>query len=111
MPHLALYSSQIDDAAHFVLHVLLAPADPEHLAHGQGMQMDRIHMGLVKHDNLAGRNVDADGGFMRVVVPCRLDKDETRQEGAQVKAQMHFRGGLPATVLRPVHAIGDQLDG
>ena len=99
----------VDD---LILHVVLAPGDPEHPPPGQVAQVDKIHVGLVEHGDFPGREAGADGGrLMRVVVPCRLDDDKARQEGAQVKAQVHFRGGLLPAVLRPVHAIGDKLDG
>ncbi len=96
---------------HLVLHVVLGTADPPDAAFGELEEMLKLGVGLVKHGDFAGfKGYAKIPRFRAIVVLGRIDNGALRQEALQVEAQVALGGGLATAVLRPVHAVGDQLN-
>ena len=93
------------------LHALLHPADPEDAALGQVEKMGVVDIGHVKYGDFA--RFQASAQLMRlgaVVSLGRIHDREGRQETLQIQPQVQLGGRLAPPVLRPVHAVGEQLD-
>ena len=107
----ALVPGGFEGARHFVLHVVLRPANPPDVALRQFKEMLELVVRLVEHGDFAGLEVSAQAwGHRAVVVLRRIDDGAAGQEALQVEAQVELGRSLATAVLRPVHAVGDQLD-
>lgn len=96
---------------HAILQVVLGPADPPETSLRKFEEMLEVQIGLVKHHDFAFFQPRAKFSRLSAVVePGRVDDCALGQKGLQVQPQMAFRRRLPAPVLRPVHAVGYQLD-
>ena len=99
----------LDDAAR---EIILGPADPKDPVGLQAGEMVKVHVGLVKHHDFPGLKPGAQFPRLGAIMePRGIDNDAPRQETLQVQPDMTFGGRLPASVLCPVQALGDQLDG
>ena len=91
--------------------MVLSPADPPKAALRKFEERVEIQVGLVDYHDFAFLQRGAKFPRLSVIVELgRIDDGALGQEGLQVHAQMALCRRLPAPVLRPVHAVGHQLD-
>lgn len=94
-----------------VAHVVLGSGDPEHTPSCQREQVLEVDVGLVKDGDLSRHQPGTQGNHAAaVVVGTLFDHCKRREEGLQVQTQMQLGRRLAPTVLRPVHAVGNQSD-
>ena len=93
------------------LHVVLRPGHPPNPALVEIGKVIEVHIGLVKNDDFAfeDRGTDLAGAFV-VMLTGGVHDGERWKKAVQVEPQVHLCGRLAPAVLRPVHAIGHQLD-
>ena len=107
----AFISRGFERAHHLVLHVVLGPTDPPDASFRQLEEVLELVVGLVEHGDFAGFEGGAKlSGLRAIMVFGRVDNGALGQKALQIQTQMTFGCGLPATVFRPVHTVGDQLD-
>ncbi len=95
-----------------VAQVLLGSGHPEDFALVEIIEVGKIDVGLVENSDFPGLEPRTEPvGSGGVVVGGFLDDREGGQEGAQIESQVALRGGFPAPVFRPAHAVGHQRDG
>lgn len=98
-------------ATNVVAQVVLSSGNPEDATLTEVEEVGEVHVGLVEDSDLSRLKPCAQGQCPSVVVMGGfLDDGKLREEGLQVKSQMHLRGRLAATVLGPVHTVGDQCN-
>ena len=101
----------IESPHDLVLHVVLRPANPPDAALGQFEEMLELGVGLVEYGDFTGFKPGAKISCLGAVMMFRrVDDSALRKEALQVKAQMALGSGFTATVLGPVHTVGNQLD-
>ena len=107
-PRVGRRVQRLDDA---ILQVVLGPADPPEAAPRKFKKVIEVQVGLVEHHDFALLQRGAKPPCLPAVVELgRVDDGALGQEGLQVQPQMALRRRLPPPVLRPVHAVGHQLD-
>ena len=98
-------------AADVIAQVVLGSGDPEDATFTQIEEVREVDVGLVEDGYLARLQPSTQRQCPRVVVMGGfLDNRKRREESLQVQPQVHFGSGLAATVLGPVHAVGDQCN-
>lgn len=96
-------------ATDVVAHVVLRPRNPEDATSCQIEEVGEVDVGLVEDSYLARLQPRTQRQCPRVVmVRGFLDNGKIWEESLQVQPQMHLRSSLAATVLGPVHAVGNQ---
>src|SRR5262245_5496231 len=74
--------------------------------------MGKVDVSLVKYDDFPRLDPCAKlAGTFGIVVLGGVDKGKAREKTLQVQPQVAFGGCLATTMLGPVHARGDQLNG
>jgi len=93
-----------------VLHVVLRPRNPEHTPVLQIEEVLEVQISLVKHDNLPllQRRTDLPC-LLAVVKSRRVHHRVRRQHRMQVQVHVALRRRLTAPMLRPVHAVSNEL--
>ena len=96
---------------HRVLHVVLGPSDPPDPALREFEEMLEFVVSLVEYRDFTRFEAGAKLlGLRAIMVFGRVDDGALGQKALQVQTQVAFGRSFPATVLRPVHTVGDQLD-
>jgi len=92
--------------------VVLGTGDPEDTSAGEIEEVGEMDIGFIEDGDLPGLKSGTERhGADVVVMGGLLDDGEARKESLQVQPQMHLGGGLAATVLGPVHTVGNQSNG
>ena len=96
-------------ATDVVSEVVLSSGDPEDATIAEIEEVGEVDVGLVEDGYLARLQSCTQGQCSGVVVMGGFLYDgKRRKESLQVQPQMHLRGRLAATVLSPVHTVGNQ---